>query len=240
MTTDRFYREWTNTSDLASFVVSIKETDLQIRASRDLTAEATAAVVRLRRQLESYIAVVPAFLTSFSPLPPDPNAPLIVRSMLDAGIEYSVGPMAAVAGAFAQEVGRELLNFSSDVIVENGGDIFLMMSRPVRLALYAGEHSPFTKRIVLQLDCAGSPRGVCTSSATVGPSISFGRADAVVTIADSAPLADAAASGVANQIHTPADLAPVLEAEQRRGRLLGCLATIGHHLGAYGSIQIVA
>ena len=235
----RFYREWTNTSDLVTFTVSIKETDLQIRARRDLTDCAVQAVRRVRRQLESYIAAVPAFLTSFSPLPRDLEAPIIVQSMLDAGQEYGVGPMAAVAGAVAQEVGRELLEYSPDVIVENGGDIFLMMSRPVTLALYAGEGSPFTRRIALKLECAGQPRGVCTSSATVGPSVSFGRADAVVIIADSAPLADAAATGVANRIRSPEDLNRVLEAEQARGRLLGCVAVIGKHLGAYGDVEIV-
>lgn len=234
----RFYREWTNTEDLATFTVTIKETDLQVRAVRDLTAQTIEAVKRVRRDLESYIAAVPDFLTSFSPLPKDLHAPIIVQAMLDAGQAYSVGPMAAVAGAVAQEVGRELHEYSPDVIVENGGDIFMVMSRPVRLALYAGEKSPFTRRIVLKLDSAGHPRGVCTSSATVGPSVSFGRADAVVTIADSAPLADAAATGVANRILTPADLGKVLEEEQKRGRLLGCVAVIGRHLGAYGDVEI--
>jgi uncharacterized protein len=237
-TEPRFYREWTNTSDLVSFVVAIKETDLQIRARGDLTIEATAAVRRVRRELESYIAAVPEFLTSFSPLPRDPKAPIIVQTMLEAGIEYGVGPMAAVAGAVAEEVGKELLASSSDVIVENGGDIFLKMSRPVTLGLYAGEHSPFTRRIVLKLDCAGSARGVCTSSRTVGPSVSFGRADAVVTIAETAGLADAAATAIGNRIRTAEDLENVLQAEQDRGRLLGCLAVIGHHLGAYGEIEI--
>ena len=237
-TEPRFYREWTNTPDLVTFTVSIKETDLQIRARLDLTEQATESVRRVRRQLESYIAACPEFLTSFSPLPRDLGAPLIVQSMLDAGQEYGVGPMAAVAGAVAQEVGRDLLQFSPDVIVENGGDIFLMMSRPVGLGLYAGEHSPFTRRFVLKLDCAGEPRGVCTSSATVGPSVSFGQADAVVTIADSAPLADAAATAIANRIRSPQDLNEVLQAEQKRGKLLGCVAVIGRHLGAYGDVEI--
>ena len=105
------------------------------------------------------MAAVPEFLTSFSPLPEDPDAPIIVRSMLTAGAEYGVGPMAAVAGAVAQEVGRELLAHTPEVIVENGGDIFLMMSRPVRLGLYAGPDSPFTGKIVLKLKVCRSESG---------------------------------------------------------------------------------
>ena len=236
----RFYREWTDTSGLVTFAVKVRETDLQIRAHTDLSGQATQAVLRLRRELENYMAAVPEFLTSFSPLPEDPEAPIIVRSMLTAGAEYDVGPMAAVAGAVAQEVGRELLAHTPEVIVENGGDIFLMMSRPVRLGRYAGPDSPFTGKSVLKLNCAGQSRGVCTSSATVGPSVSFGRADAVVTIADSAALADAAATAIANRIHTEDDLNDVLQAERKKGRLLGCVAVIGEHLGAYGDIEIVS
>lgn len=235
----RFYREWTDTSDLVTFAVKVGETDLQIRAHTDLSDLATQTVLRLRRELEGYIATVPKFRTSFLPLPEDPEAPIIVRSMLRAGVEYGVGPMAAVAGAVAQEVGRELLAHSPEVIVENGGDIFLMMSRPVRLGLYAGPDSPFTGKIVLKLNCAGQSRGVCTSSATVGPSVSFGRADAAVTIATSAALADAAATAIANRIHTEDDLSNVLQAEQEKGRLLGCVAVIGKHLSAYGDVEIV-
>ena len=235
----RFYREWTDTSGLVTFTVKVKETDLEIRAHTDLSDQATQTVLRLRRELEDYMAAIPEFLTSFSPLPEDPEAPIIVQSMLTAGAEYGVGPMAAVAGAVAQEVGRELLAHTPEVIVENGGDIYLMMSRPVRLGLYAGPDSPFTGKIVLKLNCAGQHRGVCTSSATVGPSVSFGRADAVVTIADSAALADAAATAIANRIHTEDDLNDVLQAEREKGRLPGCVAVIGEHLGAYGDIEIV-
>lgn len=235
----RFYREWTHTSDLVTFNVQVGQTDLQIRAHADLTGQATEVVRRLRRELECYISAVPEFADSFSPLPADPEAPIIVQSMLQAALDYDVGPMAAVAGAVAQEVGRELLRRSPDVIVENGGDIFLRMSRPVRLGLYAGERSPFSRRIVLKLDCAGRERGVCTSSATVGPSVSFGKADAVVTVAESAALADAAATAIANSIQSADDLQNVLEVEQANGKLLGCLAVIGEHLGAYGDIEIV-
>ena len=235
----RFYREWTHTSDLVSFVVQVRETDLQVQAQRDLSERTVKTVRRLRGELERYISVVGDFADSFSPLPDDPDAPIIVRSMLEAGLAYGVGPMAAVAGAVAEGVGRDLLEVSPDVIVENGGDIFLKMSRPVKLGLYAGEHSPFSRKVVIRLDCAGGSRGVCTSSGTVGPSVSFGKADAVVTVAESTALADAAATAIANEICSAEDLQRVLEVEQARGKLLGCLAVIGEHLGAYGDIDIV-
>ena len=48
----RFYREWINTPDLVTFHVSIKETDLQVRAGKDLTAEATEARISMALQLK--------------------------------------------------------------------------------------------------------------------------------------------------------------------------------------------
>ena len=219
--------------------MQVRQTDLQIRAHKNLTAEATRAVLRARSDLERYIERVPEFADSFSPLPLDPRAPIIVQTMLQAGVDYAVGPMAAVAGAVAERVGWELLRVSTDVIVENGGDIFLKMSRPVQLGLYAGEQSPFTRRIVLKLDCAGQARGICTSSGTVGPSVSLGKADAVVTVAESAALADAAATAIANRIQTPDDIERALETERTKGNLLGCVVVMGDHLGAYGDVEIV-
>ena len=234
----RFYREWVNTPDLVSFQVKVKETDLQVRARKDLTQETLALVRRVRRDIETYISAVPEFLTSLAPLPQDPQAPEVVQAMLRAGELYGVGPMAAVAGAVAEAVGRRLLELSPDLIIENGGDIFLMMSRPVRLCLYAGDESPFTNRIVLALDARRQARGVCTSSAKVGPSLSFGNTDAVVTIAKSAAVADAAATAIGNRIRRPEDLETVLATEQDRGELLGCVAVIGKHLGAWGEVEI--
>jgi len=236
----RFYREWVGLGGgLVAFSVAIRETDLQIRAARDLTSQAFDLATRARKEVEDCIGAHPDFLTSLVPLPiPSRNCGSVPLDMLKAGRQFDVGPMAAVAGAIAEAVGRGLLKYSPQIIVENGGDIFLQLDRPATIALYGGPDSPFNRKLLLEVGAPNKPFGVCTSSGTVGHSLSFGKADAVVTVADSAAQADAAATYIGNQIKKAEDIQPVLSAEQKRGRLRGLLATLGGTLGAWGEITL--
>lgn len=210
-----------------------------VRARRDLRHQAEDLLRRIRSDIEEEMRRSPEFMESLAPLPLRPAAPPVIDLMLRAGKAYDVGPMAAVAGAVAQLVGEGLLRWSPEVIVENGGDIWMKMDRPVELGLYAGGDSPFTGALRLRVDPKGKPLGVCTSSGTVGHSLSFGKADAVVIVAEDAALADAAATAVCNRIQTPEDVEKALAAEQQRGTLKGLLITIGGRIGAYGEIEIV-
>ena len=126
----RYYRDWSKDSDLVSFNVMVKETDLYIRARRHLKNQAFEIVQRQRSLLENYIARHPGFVTALVPFPVGDDAPAIARAMAEAAEKVNVGPMAAVAGAFAEFVGRDLLKYSPEVIVENGGDIFLNRQNP--------------------------------------------------------------------------------------------------------------
>ncbi len=235
----RFYRDWMKQDDLKAFRVKVRETDLDVRAREDLSAETLKLVKRLRGDIEMYADRHPGFIETLAPWPDDPSAPEVVREMLRATERYGVGPMAAVAGAIAEAVGRKLLERSPEVIVENGGDIFLRMDRPVKLMLYSGEQSPFGGKLILKIDAPGEPRGVCTSSAKIGPSLSFGNTDAVMIVADSAGMADAAATAVANRVKSPEDVARALEDERKRGLLRGAVITIGETLGAFGEVEIL-
>jgi hypothetical protein len=234
----RFYRDWVKQDDLTTFEVKLRETDLQVRAHSDLRVEALQEVKRVRRDIEVYAETHPGFLHALSSWEDDPSAPEVVREMLRSTALYGVGPMAAVAGAVAEAVGRKLLEKSPEVIVENGGDIFLRMDRPVKLLLYSGEESPFNRRLVLRVDAPGECRGACTSSARVGPSLSFGETDAVLTVAANAALADAAATGMGNRILRAEDVSGVLEEEKSRGLLRGAVVTVGRTFGAFGEVQL--
>ena len=234
----RFYRDWVRRDDLVRFDVKLRETDLAIRAHADLRDDALACVRRVRAQITSYAETRPGFLETLTPWDDDPSAPRIVRDMLRASATYGVGPMAAVAGAIAEAVGRTLLTSSDEVIVENGGDVFLQMNRPARLLLYSGETSPFGGKLVVKVDAPGAPRGVCTSSAHVGPSLSHGAADAVLVVADNAALADAAATAIGNRVRSAEDVARALDDERRRGLLRGALITLGETFGAFGEIEL--
>ncbi|MCK9376453.1 MAG: UPF0280 family protein [Syntrophobacterales bacterium] len=234
----RTYRTRMARPGLVGFRVAVKETDLWVLAARDFTPEVREVVLQERRQLEAYIARHPGFLTALTPWPDDPFAPGVVRDMITAAAAVGVGPMAAVAGALAARVGQHLAPLSSEVIVENGGDLYLALAGPATVALFAGK-SPLSHRVGLNLDPALSPLGVCTSSATVGHSLSFGRADAACVLAASPALADAAATALGNRVQGPDTIAPALEWAAGFPDLLGAVVIVGEKLGAWGRVELV-
>lgn len=234
----RFYRQWPETPGLVSFDVAEAETDLHVRADRNLEGIVRKLVRRFRADIESYAKREPAFFSSLDPLPLPPRCPDIVRRMLRAGREYGVGPMAAVAGAMAEAVGRELLKRSGQCMIENGGDLFVKLDRPARLGLYAGPDSPFSRRLNLVIESAEDGVGVCASSGFVGHSFSHGKADAVVAMARDTSLADAAATAICNRVCDPADIARVIEEERARGKLLGLVVAMGQRMGVFGAVEL--
>ncbi len=234
----RTYRHWVKDTSLIAFTVTVKETDLYIRARRHLEAEALASVLRHRTPLEEYLVSHPDFLHSLEPIAVDEAAPHIVKEMATAAQKAGVGPMAAVAGAIAEAVGNDLLAFTSEVIVENGGDIFLKISRPRLVGIYAGS-SPLTGRVALKILPRETPLGVCTSSGTVGHSLSFGLADAAIALAPSAALADAAATALGNRVKSTEDIEPALEWAKTVPGLIGAVIIKNDKLGVWGKVDLV-
>jgi ApbE superfamily uncharacterized protein (UPF0280 family) len=235
---ERSYRNLLKDQGLVSFQVTVKETDLYIKATRDLREVARRSVMGHRYKIEQYIFHHPEFLRSLVPLPSDEFAPPIVRDMIRAAQWAAVGPMASIAGAMAEFVGRDLLGESAEVIVENGGDIFIRASRELKVGIFAGS-SPLSFRVGLRVPAANHGWGVCTSSGTVGPSLSFGQADAVCILSPSASLADAAATSIGNVIGSPADLSKGLERAKTIEGLAGVVIIIGEKLGAWGEVELI-
>ena len=233
----RTYRNLVKGQDLVPFTVEVRETDLYIRAWQNLTEEAEKCVRRCRALLEDYIARRPEFKTSLKPLHVPPDSPPIVREMAEAAAKVGVGPMAAVAGAIAEAVGRELLRFSPEVIVENGGDIFLSTRTQRRIAIYAGD-SPLSHRIAIEVAPEKTPLGVCTSSGTVGHSLSFGNADAVTVLSRSTALADAAATAIGNLVKDERDIPKGIEFAQKTAGLEGVVIIKGENLGVWGDVTL--
>ena len=233
----RTYRHWIKGGDLISFNVAVKETDLYIRASTNLKSKARKLVLKYRDALERYIKRHPAFLTSLEPLPVDDNAPHIVKAMSEAASKAEVGPMASVAGAIAEFVGTELLAFTPEIIVENGGDIYLKSIGKKIIGIYAGE-SPLSGKIGLEIDGADTPLGICTSSGTVGHSLSYGKADAVIVLSQSATLADAAATATANLIKQPGDIPGGIERAKSIEGVSGVIIIQGDKTGLWGKVKI--
>ena len=186
-----------NIDDLSSCRLAVKETDLFVYASKPLEGVIKESVLRHRGYIEAYIQNHPEFADTLEPWRISGPAPDIIRDMAESGKKAGVGPMAAVAGAIAERVGFDLLLHADKVVVENGGDIFLKTETPVTIGIFAGK-SPLSLRIGLRVHPDKKPVAVCTSSGTVGHSLSLGGADAVCVISDSCPLADAVATSVGN------------------------------------------
>ena len=235
---ERTYRNLVKTDDLINFEVIVKETDLLVRAERDLSKETRESVLTCRHQLETYIAANPQFQESLVPLADDPHAPKMVREMIRTSQLARVGPMAAVAGAMAEMVSRDLLKFSKEVIVENGGDIYLATSKERIIGIYAG-NSALSLKIGIVISPEDSPLGVCTSSGTVGPSLSFGKANAVCLLSKSAALADAAATAVANVVKKKKDIELGLERGREIAGILGALIIVEEKMGVWGNIKLI-
>lgn len=234
---ERWYRRYMRAGDLVSFSVKVKESDLVIFAEKDLKAQAEARLLKERANLEAYIRYHPRFAMSLVPLTVPSFAPPICRRMSWAAQEAGVGPMAAVAGAINEALAEELLPLSSELIIENGGDLLVASSRERTVAIYAGEDSPFSFRVGIRLP-GGAIWGVATSSGKVGPSLSFGRADAVVVVAASSALADAWATSLANRVRERRDVHEVLRLARRIPSLEGVVVVFEDLLGVEGKITL--
>jgi hypothetical protein len=220
---ERTYRNRVSQNSLTSFSLCVRETDLLIGCDTDLSQKALESVYTYRGFIESYIRMHPDFLTSLAPLDDDDIAPPIIRDMLKASLAANVGPMASVAGAISEYVGN---------------DIYLKTQENVRVAVYAG-NSPLTYKIGLLLKPGQMPLGVCTSSGTVGHSLSFGKADAVCVLSRSSTMADAAATAMGNMVKGKEDIRTALEKGIKIEGVSGALIVIADHFGAIGEVELI-
>ena len=239
---NRTYRLLHNQKDLVFFRVVIKETDLDIGIPRKILSHALIEsvkkeIIAIRSQIEDYISENELFLTTLKPYSVSKHAPELVRIMAEASTAAGIGPMSAVAGAIAQHIGVFLSRRSSEVIVENGGDIYLRSGRIRKIGVFAGP-SPFTNKLAIEIEPYLTPLGICTSSGTVGHSLSFGCADAVVILAPSAALADAVATATGNLVQNEDDLQTAVEFAMSIKSVTGAMAIKNDKLAAAGSIQL--
>jgi hypothetical protein len=234
------YRRLVDAGPLVGFQVVVEQTDLFIRAEKDLTALAYDLAAAGRQIILDWGRGHPQFFTSLSPLPASTLADPLIATMLEAGRRARVGPMAAVAGALAQYVGRGLTAYSpSAVIVENGGDVFLAGTRPLTAGLFTGRAK---KVLPLGLSFAPEalPLGICTSSGTFGHSLSHGRADAATVVAKDAALADAVATALGNRIQKARDIEPALDWAAGVAGVQGAAAAVGDKFGFKGDLELTA
>jgi ApbE superfamily uncharacterized protein (UPF0280 family) len=236
--TERTYRKLVNPGNLVSTRIIVEETDLHILADRDVRKESHDFIRTARRQVANYIHQYPEFRTSLTPMGQDSDAPPLIQAMHHAALVANIGPMGAVAGGIAEFVGRGLLDLgiTGEVMVENGGDIFLHRHKDCTIGIYAGE-SLLSNRVGIRIRQESMPLGICSSSGSIGHSLSLGTADAVTVLAKDTTIADTIATRLGNEMQD--DMNHVLKIAATFPDILGVVIIKDDTLGARGDIELI-
>ncbi|MHC5157812.1 MAG: UPF0280 family protein [Planctomycetota bacterium] len=196
----------------------------------------TAEIVHQRKILEDYIAAHPEFATSFEPVALLDNPPPSAQQMAHAADRVGTGPMAAVAGTMAQLAAQAGLDAGADeVIVENGGDIYLQAKEPIVIELFAGSDR-LPRRLGFSLKPEDTPISICSSSGKMGHSASLGQCDLATVVSKDAALADAAATQAANLVQSAQDVEPTLNRVAAIAGIDGVLIVKDEHIGMAGKL----
>jgi ApbE superfamily uncharacterized protein (UPF0280 family) len=215
----------------------LRETAVTIVADQRYVPEAKRSIFESRETLEHFIAEDPYFRSTLEPYSEGNSAPILIRRMCDAARSANVGPMAAVAGAVAEAaVGAMRDAGATHAIVDNGGDIAMILDREVDVGIYAG-NSKFSE-LAFRFGPVDHVMGICTSSSTVGPSISFGMADAAIVISDNVALADACASMLGNMVRGDDDetMKKAVGAVANVRDVTGCAVIVGDRIALKGRL----
>ncbi len=242
--TERSYRSRFANDSKRWFCVKFLESDLWIGVSNDsylssMEQDVYSLLVDLRRSMDAYLLMDPAYRTALEPYDAQQSAPKIMQHMSKVCHRSGIGPMSAVAGAVAEHVARFLSSKYSldDVVVENGGDIYAQSTTDMDIAVFAGR-SALSQKVGLHIPAASFPLGICTSSGTVGPSLSFGRADAMMIVCRDTALADSYATAMANRIHSTDDLQTVIDLIQSNPDIMGALAVKDDRMAVCGNFEL--
>ena len=213
---------------------SWKDTNLRVACEAfDLV---TRTAVEQRRKLEHYIARHPEFQTALVPLVLLEGAPDIALRMATAADLTGIGPMASVAGTLAQLcVETAMAAGCREAIVENGGDIFIHSDTEVIIGIYAGNNA-IGNQLAFRISPHNLPLALCSSSSSMGHSLSFGRCDLATVVAEDGALADSAVTLVCNLIRSEQDITSVLNDVGSIQGVAGILAVKNSKVGMWGNL----
>jgi ApbE superfamily uncharacterized protein (UPF0280 family) len=220
----------------------LKETIVTISARDKRHIEAAKQSIREQRKLlEDFIRTDPFFMITLEPYDlhaddedDENDMPEIVKQMIRCSAVFGIGPMAAVAGVIAKYAVQAMMEAGAAyAVVDNGGDISLLNDEPIVVGIYAGA-SPI-RDLAFELPERSTPIGIATSSGTVGPSISFGCADAATVISQDPALADAAATALGNAVQANGPLEECFRAIDKPG-IDGALVIRGEEMALWGEL----
>ncbi len=214
----------------------VGETAVTILGDEEFLPVAKESIYRSRDVIERYIRRDPMFGVTLEPYEPEADAPPLIARMCDAAAMAGVGPMASVAGAIAERAVMDMRDAGAEqAVVDNGGDIAFLLKEEVTVALYAGDGLQGLGFRILPRD---GIFGLCTSSATIGPSISFGIADAATVISENVALADACATCLGNLVtdHTDEVMSSAVGRIASLPGVEGALALAGGRIALKGRV----
>ncbi len=244
-----------------SFQLVVEESDLRVVAEHDLSASMLHTLRALRADVHAWTVLYPECRTSLAPLPLPTAAPEIVRRMYSAAQRAGVGPFAAVAGVIAHMLADEYAHASPNLLIENGGDIYMHSQRERHVALLAHPESmnsmkneahahSGTRREMQEGGESGEyalglrfapeefPLALCTSSATIGHSLSLGQGELAVVRASDGALADAVATALGNRLKSAAFVESAVQFAQSISGVDGVFVQCDDKIGAWGAIQL--
>ena len=194
----------------------------------------------LRKMLEDYFYISPEFEHSLKPVKVPASAPELIRKLAESSVKTDVGPMAGIAGAFAEEIGKACKSeFGfNEIMIENGGDTYIDVLTDIHVKLYAGEH-PLSNKVKLIIEAKDSPLGLCASSGKFGHSKSFGKADLVSVACKNTILADQYATAFANMIRNSDDIEGVMEKASKISEIYHIAVFMDDKFGIGGKLKVM-
>jgi ApbE superfamily uncharacterized protein (UPF0280 family) len=212
-----------------------KETIVTFLCEREFLNTGVQSLMHSRKELDHYIMEHPVFQKTHKPYPSCRGDSQLIQTMIRETSRVGVGPMASVAGAFAEAALRAMRDGGADqAIVDNGGDIAFFIREPVNVGVYAG-NSPI-RNLAFELEPRDELFGICTSSGTVGPSFSYGTADAAVVISQNVTLADAAATALGNRVKDDLDLNTCFDFMETIPEIEGALVVFRDKISLWGKL----
>ena len=225
-------------SDLFLLHLIYKQTDLWIKTDGKTDRQQVETYLKeAYKDIEAYTVCDMNFLRALHPCQVQESAPWIIKSMSRHASKANVGPMAGIAGAIAEYVGKRLSPKHSIIFCNNGGDIYYESPEEQWISLSA-PGSPFHNRIKICVPPALKGKGLCTSSGTTGHSMNMGRAYAVTILAENAFSADVWATAVSNQIRSYLDIDSMLAHCKAQDEIEGVVILVDDYLGIWGDIRL--
>jgi ApbE superfamily uncharacterized protein (UPF0280 family) len=233
------YRDFIQSKEKYAWRVTYRFSDLLINSNKNIKNKIEKPLREIYEILDFCIKKNLSFLKSLAPVSIRPYYPSIIKKMCRVCSTFNVGPMAAVAGTVNEYLASFLLKYCDNLIIENGGDLYIKSARDLTIGVYL-KNPHFKNKVFIKINLKGKPYGLCSSSSTFGHSLSFGKCDLAVVFARSSMMADAAVTAVANSINRPDDILESINHYKEFSGIKGLLIIKDKKIGIWGNLELVS